>query len=395
MVNHVECHHEITTKDGLFKNLSTYCELNKLNAFDYVPLTFVIDLDNQTYNYDLERFINCYNIISNANAITGANGIDEVQLDKIRGSINQSLSSLVCSKDRRIIRSCIPYFSKTHFNGKNLWIIKPTGLNRGRGVQVFATLDEMKKIIKECSEGISNSNEIQEVKTEKAETIKEEPINNDIPPLSIAWEASHPPISNLNNLPNMVKARSFVIQKYIEAPLLIYKRKFDIRVWMLLTHEGKGYFFKEGYLRMSSYEYTTDINNKEIHLTNNAIQKNTQKYGQLEDGNQLSFNDFQKYIDENYPESKISVRDQLYPKMKEFVNLTLQCSRKKLNPSDKKYCFEIFGYDFMIDSDFQLCLIEINTNPCLEESSRLLKALIQRMLGIMFYRMMRLNSQWM
>jgi len=41
---------------------------------------------------------------------------------------------------------------------------------------------------------------------------------------------------------------------------------------------------------------------------------------------------------------------------------------------------EIFGYDFILDEDLNPWLIEVNTNPCLEESSTLLKVLIPRML---------------
>ena len=55
--------------------------------------------------------------------------------------------------------------------------------------------------------------------------------------------------------------------------------------------------------------------------------------------------------------------------------------KKKLNQNERKFCFEIFGYDFIIDSDFHTWLIEVNTNPCLEESSPLLAMLIPRMLG--------------
>lgn len=30
---------------------------------------------------------------------------------------------------------------------------------------------------------------------------------------------------------------------------------------------------------------------------------------------------------------------------------------------------EIFGYDFILDSNLKVWLIEVNTNPCIEESS--------------------------
>ena len=34
-----------------------------------------------------------------------------------------------------------------------------------------------------------------------------------------------------------------------------------------------------------------------------------------------------------------------------------------------KECFEIFGFDYILDSSYRTWLIEVNTNPCLEESS--------------------------
>jgi D-alanine-D-alanine ligase-like ATP-grasp enzyme len=37
---------------------------------------------------------------------------------------------------------------------------------------------------------------------------------------------------------------------------------------------------------------------------------------------------------------------------------------------------EIFGLDFMIDENFKVWLIEINTNPCLEISSNILQKII-------------------
>ena len=59
--------------------------------------------------------------------------------------------------------------------------------------------------------------------------------------------------------------------------------------------------------------------------------------------------------------------------MKSHCLIAFSSVRKKLNPKLRKHCFEIFGIDFMIDAKYNVWLIEINTNPCLEESSGLLK----------------------
>jgi D-alanine-D-alanine ligase-like ATP-grasp enzyme len=54
----------------------------------------------------------------------------------------------------------------------------------------------------------------------------------------------------------------------------------------------------------------------------------------------------------------------------------MKAAGPKLNPNKRRYCFEVFGYDFIIDADMKMWLIEVNTNPCLDESSSLLKRLI-------------------
>ena len=42
------------------------------------------------------------------------------------------------------------------------------------------------------------------------------------------------------------------------------------------------------------------------------------------------------------------------------------------------------GYDFIMDDKLNTYLIEVNTNPCLEESNSLLKSLVPRMIDDMF-----------
>jgi hypothetical protein len=62
------------------------------------------------------------------------------------------------------------------------------------------------------------------------------------------------------NLTVNVKSEVFVIQKYLERPLLIDNRKFDIRLWVLVNcidlKDQKCYLFKEGYIRTSSHRFT-------------------------------------------------------------------------------------------------------------------------------------------
>lgn len=69
---------------------------------------------------------------------------------------------------------------------------------------------------------------------------------------------------------------------------------------MLVTMYGnlRGYFYEDGYLRTSSKEFSLEnFGNKYIHLTNDAIQKNSEDYGKFENGNKLSYAEFQKYLE--------------------------------------------------------------------------------------------------
>ena len=98
--------------------------------------------------------------------------------------------------------------------------------------------------------------------------------------------------SKPHNAPNTIKSQNFVIQKYVESPLLIDKRKFDIRLWVMVNQDGKCYYCKQGYVRLTGEEYKIDqdtLSKPSVHLTNNAVQKHTQSYGKYEEGNILSF----------------------------------------------------------------------------------------------------------
>ena len=224
---------------------------------------------------------------------------------------------------------------ESHFIGHNLWILKPTKLNRGRGVHIFRSLDSLRDLVSQYTKGRKS----------------------------------------------FTSTNEFIIQKYIEAPLLINRRKFDIRMWVLITGEMDCLLFREGYIRTSSIPFVIDhknIDDKFVHLTNNAIQQHSQTYGSFEDGNQVSFDKFKEYLGGDLFERNMLMQ------IKQLVVKSLLAVKKKLNPRRSEAQFEIFGYDFMIDSDYHVWLIEVNTNPCLEESSSLLKFLLPRMIDDAF-----------
>jgi hypothetical protein len=96
-------------------------------------------------------------------------------------------------------------------------------------------------------------------------------------------------------------ASKWVVQKYIEQPLLYNGRKFDIRVWVIVTHNLDILFFKHGYMRTSSFDYDMSNDYNYVHLTNNCLQQHGDNYGKHEDGNTLSFEHFQEYLDKKFP----------------------------------------------------------------------------------------------
>ena len=215
----------------------------------------------------------------------------------------------------------------------NIWIVKPgENTNRGNGIRVSRLISEIECIVREG------------------------------------------------------KQHTYIIQKYIEKPLLYFKRKFDIRCYNLITSVNgnlKAYFYKDGYLRTSSKEF--DINtlqNPSIHLTNEAIQKNYDDFGKYENGNKLCYADFQKYLNHEHP--GVDFKADIVSQMKCIVRDCIRSTYNMLDPQRRLHTFELLGYDFMITSDFKVLLIEVNVNPCLEIMSSITAKIVPYLLDDTF-----------
>ena len=88
---------------------------------------------------------------------------------------------------------------------------------------------------------------------------------------------------------------------------------------MVTTVNGKikAYWYEEGYIRTSSYIWSlSEIQDREVHLTNDAVQKYSDTYGKYEPGNKLSYRDIQRYLETYEKASKNVMYDKILPQMK-------------------------------------------------------------------------------
>ena len=71
---------------------------------------------------------------------------------------------------------------------------------------------------------------------------------------------------------------AYVISRYIDQPLLVGSKKFDLRIYVLVMsyRQLKVWLSTKGFARFCNEKYSSeisDLDNMMIHLTNVAIQK--------------------------------------------------------------------------------------------------------------------------
>ncbi|CDW87803.1 tubulin-tyrosine ligase family protein [Stylonychia lemnae] len=175
----------------------------------------------------------------------------------------------------------------------------------------------------------------------------------------------------------------YVAQRYLHKPYLIDNLKFDLRIYVLLTgiNPLRAFIYREGLARFATEEYNSplgsNLNNLCMHLTNYAINKDSDQFVFNEDpskddvGHKRGLKPIWTHIDNNRkPEGKTAA--QVWQDIKEVIVKTLITGQPHIahlyrssKPDDveNSMCFQILGFDIFIDNKCKPWLIEVNQSP--------------------------------
>lgn len=179
----------------------------------------------------------------------------------------------------------------------------------------------------------------------------------------------------------------YVAQEYLDKPLLIENLKFDLRIYVLVAgcDPLRIFVHRDGLARFATEEYepphNSNIEEMCMHLTNYAINKNNPNFVFNEDseqddvGHKRSLKSTLDCMrDEGYDV------DKLWEDIKDIIIKTL-CSAqpslahvyKSCQPDDPHngMCFELLGFDIILDDDCKPWLLEVNHTPSFTTDSPL------------------------
>lgn len=162
--------------------------------------------------------------------------------------------------------------------------------------------------------------------------------------------------------------------EYIANPLLINNLKFDLRIYVAVTGVNplRIYIYEEGLTRLATEDFSLAGKrfDKFAHLTNFAVNKKSDKFhiNSEQDGvgNKWSLAALRAHFDRtglNY--------DQVRMEIEEIVVKTLLSIEHKLYTAAdsclqyRNNCFELLGFDILIDAAMKPWLLEVNLSPSL------------------------------
>jgi len=170
-------------------------------------------------------------------------------------------------------------------------------------------------------------------------------------------------------------------QMYLSEPYLIDGLKFDIRLYVLLygCNPPRIFLYNEGLVRLATelYKKPSQLNMSKLamHLTNYAINKHSDKFifnndkNKLDIGHKRSLTSLYQYIENKEGAGKV---EKVKQEIEDIVIKTICVAQPILShlyktcladDIDDSCCFEILGFDIMLDEYLHPWLLEVNHSP--------------------------------
>ncbi|KAI1100797.1 sure-like protein [Jackrogersella minutella] len=234
------------------------------------------------------------------------------------------------------------------------WILKPSMSDRGQGIRIFSSMEELQGIFDGWEEGLTDS-EDEEGGGDGADAVsgRSEGAGNDI-------TTSH--------------LRHFVAQPYVHPPLLLpgNGRKFHIRTYVACVGALDIYVYRRMLALFAGRTYeapgsTTTGTGKDIdleaHLTNTCLQRS------VRDGTVTPFWDIA--LDS---QKKADIFRQICEVTGEAFEAAARAMLMHFRPLAN--AFEVFGLDFLVGADGTAWLLEVNAFPDFKQTGEELRGLV-------------------
>ncbi|XP_062587212.1 tubulin polyglutamylase TTLL5-like isoform X4 [Saccostrea cucullata] len=182
----------------------------------------------------------------------------------------------------------------------------------------------------------------------------------------------------LCNHPDQVPLdENLIVSKYVSNPLLIDSFKFDIRLYVCVTSYDPLciYLFEEGLTRFATVKYEKSnrhIRNQCMHLTNYSVNKKSDDYVKNDDpdvedyGNKWSLGAFLRYL-----RSRGKDTAALMMRIEDVIIKTIVSVEVPVATACKMFmpfrgnCFELYGFDILVDDNLKPWVLEVNLSPSL------------------------------
>ncbi|XP_044919421.1 inactive polyglycylase TTLL10 isoform X4 [Mustela putorius furo] len=281
----------------------------------------------------------------------------------------------------------------TVFDGNHIWICKPSACNQGKGIFLLRNQEEVAALqVKTQSVEDDPIYRKMPFRAPQARVVQRKASQSPVPsaasPSLQAWSrADHPSLApsasgrDPDPQPHSGRWRSSSLasQRYIQNPLLLDGKKFDVRAYLLIACAMPYMvFFGHGYARLTLSLYDPHSSDLSGHLTNQFMQKKSPLYVLLKEDTVWSMDRLNRHINDKFRKTKGLPRDWVFTtftkRMQQIMAHCFQAVKSKLHC--KLGYFDLIGCDFLIDENFKVWLLEMNSNPALHTNCEVLKEVI-------------------